>query len=105
MTDFITCNTNSDLKPHMIPAGISFPDFLYLVPITTDKSPEATANKGKEHLDMIPILHCNQLEWAELYSHNEILMSLGLLESFSAPYADSAPNTRPAISDMTLPVK
>lgn len=41
----------------------------------------------------------------ERHSHNEILMSPGSLERFSAPYADSPPNTRPAISDMTLPAE
>lgn len=56
------CNINPDLKPHMIPAGISFLDFLYLTPITIDRSPEATANKGKERLDVILIGCCNQLE-------------------------------------------
>lgn len=65
------CNINSDLKPHMIPAGISFPDFLYLIPITTDKSPEATANKGKERQDVILMGCCNQLAcWNGLnYTH------------------------------------
>lgn len=91
----------------MIPAGINFPDFLYLIPITNDKSPEATVNKGEEcHDDSEGMLQpVGLLEWTEPYLHNEILMSLGSFETFSAPYADSPPNTRPAISDMTLPVK
>lgn len=35
----------SDLSPDIMPAGINFPDFLYLIPITTERTPEATEKK------------------------------------------------------------
>lgn len=36
---------DSDLSPDIMPAGISFPDFLYLIPMTTERSPADTAGK------------------------------------------------------------
>lgn len=35
-------NFDTDLSPVMMPAGNNFPDFLYLNPMTTERTPEVT---------------------------------------------------------------
>lgn len=56
----MSCNIDPDLIPHIMPAGISFPDLLYLIPITIERRPEATGSKVKKHHDIILIGCCNQ---------------------------------------------
>lgn len=36
---------DSDLSPDIMPAGISFPDFLYLIPMMTERSPADTGGR------------------------------------------------------------
>lgn len=104
----VLSKSDSDLSPAIMPAGINFPDFLYLIPITTERTPEATGRKKTSWYDTAcmfqPILRkISTLHWA--YSHNETLMSFESLETLSAPYADNPPKTKPAIRDITLPTR
>lgn len=60
-----SCNIDPDLIPHIMPAGISFPDLLYLIPIMIERRPEATGSKEKKHHDIILIdVATSSLKWA-----------------------------------------
>ena len=51
------CSSHSDLSPAMMPAGSNFPEFLYLIPITTARTPEDTEREKTLFCDTNSLTH------------------------------------------------